>query len=56
MDRDRLDTSITLRLSVEDRQTIERMAAMERRTPSAMIRIAILEAAARRGLAQEEAA
>ena len=54
MTRDRLDASITTRLSVAGKELLERMAAKENRKPSDMARIAIIEAAARRGLAAED--
>ena len=44
------------RLSEQERAWLERMASTERRTMSDMIRQSVAEAAARRGLAKEDAA
>lgn len=56
MAKERMTTSVTIRLTTQDREVLERMAEMERRKVSDMARIAILEAAARRGLAREATA
>ncbi len=55
MESDRLVALITIRLTTRERRLLERMAAMEKRRMSDMARIAIQEAAARRGLTQEAA-
>ena len=48
--------SFHLRLTEDEREMVREMARRERRSDNSAVRIAIAEAAARRGLAQEEAA
>lgn len=55
MENDRLVELVTLRLTRKGRRLLERMAKVEKRKMSDMGRIAIEEAAARRGLTQEAA-
>jgi len=54
MEGDRLVALITVRLTIKERRRLESMATAERRKMSDMARIAIIEAAARRGLAAED--
>jgi hypothetical protein len=54
MENDRLVALITVRLTIRERQLLERMATLEKRKMSDMARLAIIEAAARRGLAAED--
>ena len=53
MKRDRMTATVKLRMSQDERLVLERLATLERRNLSDMTRVAIIEAAKRRGLARE---
>jgi len=54
MKRDRMTATVKLRMSQDERLLLERLATLERRNLSDMTRVAIIEAAKRRGLWLEE--
>jgi len=54
MKRDRMIATVKLRMSQRERCLLERLATMERRNLSDMTRVAIVEAAQKRGLWPEE--